>query len=214
MRSGRYGPLPWEKRNAPMKTAIERAVILKEGDEGVLVRLPPGAGQPNAAIATPVRRPVSSEHASSWRRQPPTFDPFPYPYPLTGSHAGRRVHRPQAPHMRERLQRESLCTGTHRAARLSDAIRARVLPNAASASPWIRVGSRPSRFAKSLTRQDRWRRGPESNRPTRICNPVHNRFATAPSPRSPDAISGDIDLMKKGSRGFPVLLSGAGEESR
>ncbi len=25
-----------------------------------------------------------------------------------------------------------------------------------------------------------WRRGPESNRPTRICNPVHNRFATAP----------------------------------
>src|SRR4051812_34451347 len=37
-----------------------------------------------------------------------------------------------------------------------------------------------------------WRRGPESNRPTRICNPVHNRFATAP-----------ISLKKKGSLSFP-----------
>ena len=26
-----------------------------------------------------------------------------------------------------------------------------------------------------------WRRGPESNRPQRICNPTHNRFATAPN---------------------------------
>ncbi len=25
-----------------------------------------------------------------------------------------------------------------------------------------------------------WRRGPESNRANRICNPGHNRFATAP----------------------------------
>jgi hypothetical protein len=25
-----------------------------------------------------------------------------------------------------------------------------------------------------------WRRGPESNRTNRICNPGHNRFATAP----------------------------------
>ena len=25
-----------------------------------------------------------------------------------------------------------------------------------------------------------WRRGPESNRARRICNPLHNRFATAP----------------------------------
>ncbi len=25
-----------------------------------------------------------------------------------------------------------------------------------------------------------WRRGAESNRPTRICSPLHNRFATAP----------------------------------
>ena len=40
----------------------------------------------------------------------------------------------------------------------------------------------------------RWRRGPESNRPTRICNPVHNRFATAPREW--------------------VHRSGAGEESR
>jgi hypothetical protein len=27
---------------------------------------------------------------------------------------------------------------------------------------------------------DVWRRGVESNHPTRICNPLHNRFATAP----------------------------------
>ena len=27
---------------------------------------------------------------------------------------------------------------------------------------------------------DFWRRGPESNRASRICNPVHNRFVTAP----------------------------------
>ena len=30
-----------------------------------------------------------------------------------------------------------------------------------------------------------WRREPESNRPTRICNPVHNRFAIAPLPKQP-----------------------------
>ena len=60
-----------------------------------------------------------------------------------------------------------------------------------------------------------WRRGPESNRPTRICNPVHNRFATAP-------IVSSITLTKKGSLGFPsgwktlALLpaSGAGNEAR
>ena len=27
----------------------------------------------------------------------------------------------------------------------------------------------------------KWRREPESNRPTWICNPVHNRFAIAPN---------------------------------
>jgi hypothetical protein len=46
-------------------------------------------------------------------------------------------------------------------------------------------GSRPSWAHKDKARRSglcwRWRRGPESNRPTRICNPVHNRFATAPS---------------------------------
>ena len=29
----------------------------------------------------------------------------------------------------------------------------------------------------------RWRRVPESNRTKRICNPLHNRFANAPSQR-------------------------------
>ena len=42
-----------------------------------------------------------------------------------------------------------------------------------------------------------WRRGPESNRPTRICNPVHNRFATAPC------------LDKKGKRMLPFLAGSA-----
>ena len=31
-----------------------------------------------------------------------------------------------------------------------------------------------------ITRLKQWRREPESNRPTWICNPVHNRFAIAP----------------------------------
>ena len=54
-------------------------------------------------------------------------------------------------------------------------------------------GSRilPGRCA-NLRALKNWRRGPESNRPTRICNPVHNRFATAPK-------------MKKGEMTFPFL---------
>ena len=44
-----------------------------------------------------------------------------------------------------------------------------------------------------------WRRGPESNRPTRICNPVHNRFATAP-----------FLVTKKGSCCFPNLQRDVG----
>ncbi len=34
--------------------------------------------------------------------------------------------------------------------------------------------------ARSGFLREYWRREPESNRPTRICNPVHNRFAIAP----------------------------------
>ncbi len=52
-----------------------------------------------------------------------------------------------------------------------------------------------------------WRRKPESNRRTRICNPLHNHSAIAPA-----------DCKKKGSRprcrGFPFLNTGAGDESR
>ena len=44
--------------------------------------------------------------------------------------------------------------------------------------------------------------GRSRNRPTRICNPVHNRFATAP-------LSGE-----KGKPRLPFFESGAGEESR
>ncbi len=66
-----------------------------------------------------------------------------------------------------------------------------------------------------------WRRGPESNRPTWICNPVHNRFATAPHrenrPRKnhrgtcPEKTAGN----EKGEMNIPLFgKSGAGEESR
>ena len=37
-----------------------------------------------------------------------------------------------------------------------------------------------TRAAWSLKTNNFWRRGPESNRTNRICNPGHNRFATAP----------------------------------
>ena len=37
-----------------------------------------------------------------------------------------------------------------------------------------------SLYQLSYSRVKLWRREPESNRPTRICNPVHNRFAIAP----------------------------------
>ena len=42
-----------------------------------------------------------------------------------------------------------------------------------------------------------WRRGPESNRTNRICNPGHNRFATAPGIRIPSD--------KKGKQLLPFL---------
>ena len=53
-----------------------------------------------------------------------------------------------------------------------------------------------------------WRREPESNRPTRICNPVHNRFAIAP-------LSELVVLTKKGKRLLSLFIeTGAAEESR
>src|SRR5574343_1084492 len=51
-----------------------------------------------------------------------------------------------------------------------------------------------------------WRRGPESNRPTRICNPVHNRFVTAPRLQS----LAYCQLFRLA----PPELTGAGDESR
>ena len=39
-----------------------------------------------------------------------------------------------------------------------------------------------------------WRRGPESNRAERICNPVHNRFATAPELEKREAKSNRASL--------------------
>ena len=57
-----------------------------------------------------------------------------------------------------------------------------------------------------LLPQIHWRREPESNRPTRICNPVHNRFAIAPYLRL------QVQL-KRESHAFPEK-TGAAEESR
>ena len=48
-----------------------------------------------------------------------------------------------------------------------------------------------------------WRRGPESNRTNRICNPGHNRFATAPEIH--------ISLTKKGSICFPFCGNWSGK---
>jgi hypothetical protein len=48
-----------------------------------------------------------------------------------------------------------------------------------------------------------WRRGPESNRTNRICNPGHNRFATAPEIHIP--------LTKKGSNCFPFCGNWSGK---
>ena len=48
-----------------------------------------------------------------------------------------------------------------------------------------------------------WRRGPESNRTNRICNPGHNRFATAPKNHFPPT--------KKGSLRFPFFGNWSGK---
>jgi hypothetical protein len=74
----------------------------------------------------------------------------------------------------------------------------------------VRVRS-PSRAPKNVGRKNGlalrgrslwWRRGPESNWALRICNPVHNRFATAP-------LNPGI-LAKKGSRSFPLQKTWSG----
>ena len=58
-----------------------------------------------------------------------------------------------------------------------------------------------------LLPQKSWRREPESNRPTRICNPVHNRFAIAP--RLP------YDRYRKKQKAKRLSVkNGAAEESR
>ena len=59
-----------------------------------------------------------------------------------------------------------------------------------------------------LLPRNSWRREPESNRPTRICNPVHNRFAIAP--RLP------FDRYRKNKKPQMALCKkpGAAEESR
>jgi hypothetical protein len=54
-----------------------------------------------------------------------------------------------------------------------------------------------------------WRRGPESNRPGRICSPLHNRFATAPYSAAVYSIPNEQRYSnKKGSGCFPLVWSG------
>ena len=66
-----------------------------------------------------------------------------------------------------------------------------------------------------------WRREPESNRPKRLCRPLHNRFAIAPKADCSDAVKAKRQIFysrtvspsnKKGSVASPLL--GAGDESR
>jgi hypothetical protein len=60
-----------------------------------------------------------------------------------------------------------------------------------------------------------WRRGAESNRANRICNPGHNRFATAPILLAPKTSPASSELTKKGSNQLPFSSEfGAGKESR
>ena len=55
-------------------------------------------------------------------------------------------------------------------------------------------------FANTKKVRRDWRREPESNRPTWICNPVHNRFAIAPCQFSkPDIASISKDANCSGS---------------
>ena len=62
-----------------------------------------------------------------------------------------------------------------------------------------------SLYQLSYSRKTFWRREPESNRPTRICNPVHNRFAIAPH---------HILIPNKNAIFLFLKFVGAGEESR
>ena len=52
-----------------------------------------------------------------------------------------------------------------------------------------------------------WRRGPESNWANRICNPVHNRFATAP-------YGSPTQVRKREAGASLFLFFGAGDEAR
>jgi hypothetical protein len=62
---------------------------------------------------------------------------------------------------------------------------------------WLLCWTR-SAFGRWRLAGRRWRRDPESNRARRICNPLHNRFAIAPSWLS-------LTLTRKGSLSFPFL---------
>ena len=50
-----------------------------------------------------------------------------------------------------------------------------------------------------------WRRGPESNRASRICNPVHNRFVTAPHSQQSKAMLAIFKKSNKKGQHFEVL---------
>ena len=111
--------------------------------------------------------------------------------------------------------RESLWPGTRRAARLSDAICARVLPNDASVSPAIRLTAWPSRVAKSITQRPRKTGGAGRSRTDLLGFAIRCITALLPRRRVDHRDwARRRDSMKKGSRGFPGSLCGAGEESR
>ena len=74
---------------------------------------------------------------------------------------------------------------------------------------------------KELIECNFWRRGPESNRASRICNPVHNRFVTAPfiplsyrrTLQSGQLLSSNYQ-QKRTAAQMLSSKTGAGEESR
>ena len=76
---------------------------------------------------------------------------------------------------------------------------------------YSRINSKQTLCAEPLPHAF-WRRGVESNHPGRICNPLHNRFATAPQARLCRNNSNSLALWTDGL--ITTTESGAGNETR
>ena len=68
--------------------------------------------------------------------------------------------------------------------RIADASIMPIVPSATTYAAAIMIGKKTADLGGTLNvaamKWERWRPGPESNRCTRICNPLHNHSATWP----------------------------------